>query len=306
MIVSLSIAIIVLLGLVGYLWFLKRQIRQLTKAITKLPKDAKYGSRFYLDFREANLINLTTALNQLVDTFEVDRQRQRRAEKQLQLSITGLSHDLRTPLTAINGYVQLLQQTDDPAKRAQYLATIQKAVGKLVTMADEFYDLTRLDGAQKQADLKTIILNEQVETEFLGYFDQFEARHLQVTFSPVTRGVLVVADEQLLARVLQNVIQNGLRYAQSQVKVDYTQTETQEVLRVSNDVAQNSQLAVQRVFDQFYRAGSSRTNPESSGLGLYLAKQLVMAMSGTLTATLAHDWFTLTLALPKGHLADVK
>jgi len=298
MLIAIGIACLVIIGLVSYLWLLKRQLRRLTQAIPTLPKQAQYGSRLYLDFREANLIQLISALNQLVDDFETENQHHRRAEKQLQLSITGLSHDLRTPLTAINGYVQLLQQTTDPEKRAQYLATIQQAVSKLMTMADEFYDVTRLDAQQKQVKLTKVKLSEQVETEFLGFFDQFEARQLNVDFEPVEAPIIVQADTQLLTRVLQNVIQNGLRYAQHQVKVSYTRSTHHGRLAVSNDVDPDSELAVQRVFDQFYRADPSRTNPDASGLGLYLSKQLVTAMGGTLTATLSAGWFTLSLELP--------
>ncbi|AKP65771.1 sensor histidine kinase [Levilactobacillus koreensis] len=297
--VVVIVILMVSLGLGGYLFFLKRQIRQLTLKVRSLPKSAGYGGRLFVDFREDNLIDLVTALNAMVDDFERENSRNRRAEKQLQLSITGLSHDLRTPLTAINGYVQLLQQVDDPDKRAQYLTSIQQAVSRLMTMTDGFYDLTRLDAQQKRATLKPVALSDRVETEFLGFFEQFEAKQIQVAFDPSTAPVMVQADDQLLTRVLQNIIQNALRYAQNTVTISYQPADDWGVVCVSNDVAPDSHLAIQRVFDQFYTASASRTNPESTGLGLYLSRQLVLAMGGKLTAELVAGQFTIRLALAK-------
>lgn len=297
----LIVAGMIILGLVSYLWLLKRQIRRLTAAVPQLPDHARHGGRLFLTFRERNLINLITALNTMVTAFEQENSHSRRAERQLQLAITGLSHDLRTPLTAINGYVQLLQQTTDPVKRQRYLVMIQQGVSKLMTMTDEFYDLTRLEGQQKQLKIVPLALNEQVESEFLSFFDQFDQRHLQVTFPSESVLRRVQGDPELLTRVLQNIIQNALRYAAHQVEISYQVSGQQTCLRVKNDIKSTNQLAIQHVFDQFYTASSSRTNPESSGLGLYLSKQLVTVMGGELTADLTASWFTIQLALPTAH-----
>jgi len=142
-------------------------------------------------------------------------------------------------------------------------------------------------------------LSDRVETEFLGFFEQFEAKQIQVAFDPSTAPVMVQADDQLLTRVLQNIIQNALRYAQNTVTISYQPADDWGVVCVSNDVAPDSHLAIQRVFDQFYTASASRTNPESTGLGLYLSRQLVLAMGGKLTAELVAGQFTIRLALAK-------
>lgn len=290
---------LIVLGLIGYLVLLKRQIRQLTKAVVSLPTTAENGSRLFLDFREENLIQLITALNQMVNTFEQERHQVHKAERQLQLSITGLSHDLRTPLTAIKGYVQLLQQTQDPFKRARYLKMIQESITKLTNMTDSFYELTRLDAQQKQVVLKPIILNECVEEAFLEFFESLNRHKIQVHFEPLKCPITVQADVQLLTRVLQNVIQNILRYAKGQVQITYECQEDWGIVRIGNPMLVDHHLVIQQVFEQFYTASGSRTNTESSGLGLYLSRQLAEAMGAVMTAELKENQFVIQLKLKR-------
>jgi len=143
--VIFNVLLLLLCGLILYVFFLKRQIKLLAKQVNTMSADSKKGSRFFVDFREKNLIALVDELNQMVNTYESEKVQVKQAEENLQLSITGLSHDLRTPLTAIDGYVQLLKLTDDPLKKKQYLDVIELSVSKLLEMTNQFYDLTRID-----------------------------------------------------------------------------------------------------------------------------------------------------------------
>lgn len=189
------------------------------------------------------------------------------------LSIAGLSHDLRTPLTSINGYVQLLHETTDETKRAHYVKIIEQSVKRLMTMTDHFYDLARIETNQKEMALASLSLSIVVEEMFLSFYEQFTEQNIELQFPEDTQDRHIIADKFMLIRVLQNIAQNILRYAKSKV-------------------------AVEKVFTRFYTEVSSRTNTEANGLGLYLSKKLIEKMNGDMDAELKGNWFILTIRLP--------
>ena len=288
----------VIISLVIYLFLLKQQIRKLAQQVKKMPTISKNGSRLFVEFREKNLINLIDELNQMVNTYESEKVQIKHAEENLQLSITGLSHDLRTPLTAIDGYVQLLKLTDDPIKKNQYLDIIEVSISKLLEMTNQFYDLSRIDINQKGLNLVKLSLNEMIQDNFLSFFDSFEKAGLKIKFPENSKTIHVMADKILLNRVIQNVIQNILGYAQDQVEVTFDHQGDVGVLTVVNNIKKGSKMSIEKVFDRFYTESQPRTNTESSGLGLYISKRLIENMNGSMDAQLKGQKFSIVIKLP--------
>lgn len=281
-----------------YIFSLKKQLSKTAKQINEMPTISKNGSRFFVEFREKNLLKLVDVLNQMVNDYESEKVEIKRTETNLQLSITGLSHDLRTPLTAIDGYVQLLKVTDDSNKRQEYLNIIESSTSKLMDMTNQFYDLTRVDLKQKNLDLRELNLKDLVQNNFLEFFSNFERVGLKINFFDSEMNLTVIADKMLLNRVIQNVIQNTLRYARQMVDVKYMQNDNWRTVIIQNDIKESSRISVERVFDRFYTESLSRTNAESSGLGLYISKKMIEKMQGEMDAELIGKKFAIKIRLP--------
>jgi len=298
MIVFSAVLILLVCSLLLYVFFLRHQIKRLARQVKTMPIDSKKGSRFFVDFREESLISLVDELNKMVNTYESEKVQIKQAEENLQLSITGLSHDLRTPLTAIDGYVQLLQLTDDPIKKKQYLDIIELSISKLLEMTNQFYDLTRIDLNQKGFDLVKISLNSTIQDNFLNFFDSFEKSGLTIKFPENAETVHVLADKVLLNRVIQNIIQNILRYAQDRVEIKYDREANFGTVTFVNDIKPGSKMSIEKVFDRFYTESKTRTNTESSGLGLYISKRLIENMNGHMDAKIVKQQFSIEIKLP--------
>ncbi|KKB34110.1 sensor histidine kinase [Bacillus thermotolerans] len=292
------IVVFLALALLLYIYFLKRQLRKLKQEIKEMPARAGFGSRLSLDFREKALMDLVDELNQMIDAFEEKNRQAKQMEENVKLSITGLSHDLRTPLTSISGYVQLLRATTDETKRAHYLTIIEQSVQRLIEMTDHFYDLARIETNQKEMTLSSVPLSSLVEDIFLSFYDQFEEKSIELQFPEQANDWQVIADPFMLTRVIQNVAQNILRYSKSQAVISYKSEGGDLILSVKNDIKPDSKVAIEKVFMRFYTEVTSRTNAEASGLGLYLSKKLVEKMNGKMEAELEGNWFVLRIYLP--------
>lgn len=283
------------LTLLLYLFFLKRELRKLTYKAKEIPISAGYGSKLYVDFREKSLMQLVDELNQMIEAFEQKNRQAKQMEENVRLSIAGLSHDLRTPLTSIHGYIQLLHATADETKKVQYLTIIEHSVRRLMEMADRFYDLARIETNQKEIVLSSLSLSSLVEETFLSFYEQFEEKKIELQFPEQAVNTPIIADSVMLVRVIQNIVQNMLRYADSKAIVRYEPDDRYLLFSVSNDIKPGSKVAIEKVFERFYTEDASRTNTESSGLGLYLSKKLVEKMNGKMNARMKDNWFILEI-----------
>lgn len=290
--------IFLILALLFYIFFLKKELRKLKNNLAAMPDHSKFGSRLSVDFRQKETLALVEELNRMIDVYEDKNRQAKKMEDNVKLSIAGISHDLRTPLTSINGYVQLLQNTDDIEKRQQYLTVIERSVNRLIEMTNNFYDLARIETNQKEMELTSIALPALAEETFLSFYEQFEVNHIEVVFPEDTINDEIIADRLMTVRVVQNIIQNILRYADSTAIISYSVQDNHFKFSVKNDVKTDSKIAIEKVFSRFYTEDASRTNAEASGLGLYMSKKLVEKMNGKMNAELDGKWFTVNIYLP--------
>ena len=287
-----------ILALLFYIFFLKKELRKLKNNLAAMPDHSKFGSRLSVDFRQKETLALVEELNRMIDVYEDKNRQAKKMEDNVKLSIAGISHDLRTPLTSINGYVQLLQNTADIEKRQQYLTVIERSVNRLIEMTNNFYDLARIETNQKEMELTSIALPALAEETFLSFYEQFEVNHIEVVFPEDTINDEIIADRLMTVRVVQNIIQNILRYADSTAIISYSVQDNHFKFSVKNDVKTVSKIAIEKVFSRFYTEDASRTNAEASGLGLYMSKKLVEKMGGKMNAELDGKWFAVNIYLP--------
>lgn len=212
MVVILSL---LLIGLVLYLFFLKREIRLLTKSVHNIPTTSKYGSRLFNTFYEPDLVNLVDELNTMIDTYEAEREQLNVTEQTIQHAITSVSHDLRTPLTAIKGYLQLLQNEQE--LNPTHLIQIETSVERLIVLTNEFYELAKFTIDSEQMNWQKIEVIQTIETIFLSYYENFEKQGIQVDFPTDCPTYWLITDEQKFQRIIENLIQNILRYGQSRL-----------------------------------------------------------------------------------------
>ncbi|MDR1537430.1 MAG: HAMP domain-containing histidine kinase [Clostridiales bacterium] len=217
-------------------------------------------------------------------------------ERNIRLSIFGISHDLRTPLTSLTGYLQLLSKEQDSGKRREYLEVISRSAEVLRDLTENFYELSRLELGETTFTPQSLNLERVVCEGFLNFFENFSQKGIEVEIRETGTAMIALADPVALNRILSNLAQNQLRCACGTVTVAFASEHGSASVTISNESSAPLPPDPERLFERFYTADSSRSN-RGSGLGLYVSRKLAEGMAGSLAARFDEGWIALILQL---------
>ncbi|MDE5747207.1 MAG: HAMP domain-containing histidine kinase [Acetatifactor sp.] len=241
--------------------------------------------------REAE--RLLEQINRYIQYHQRERIDWQRQERQLQEQIENISHDLRTPLTAILGYLELVDGSGLSEADKEALAVVERRSRYLQRLICDFYDLSRLERKNVQLQHRPVEITRLVRETMLSYSPEFEERRLAVELSLPETAVTVLGDREALERILHNLVQNALRYARSRFwicvrKASSTEGESRVFLEFCNDTDSLTQADIPFLFERFYTADHARPSG-STGLGLTVSKLLAQAMGGAAWAELTEQ-----------------
>ena len=238
---------------------------------------------------------LLTAVNALLDLRERAEGDYRRQEQAIRQQIANVSHDLRTPLTSILGYLQLLEGEGLTAEeRREYLSIVQGRARALQSMIVSFYDLSRLEGGEYPLSRERVDLYHVLSQLVAEFYNDFEGSGFDMTVELQESLPSVTADPAGVLRVFTNLIRNALEHGRSRMSILLYQEGDEVVSVFANDAPGLTPEDVEHVFDRFFTADKMRTG-QSTGLGLAIVKALVERMGHTVFAGLEGDLFQVTV-----------
>lgn len=266
----IGILILAVLILVLHLYQYKRQIKEFTVAIEKR-KDMEHRQPVTVDYFNEDILNLANALNEYTDVQKKMTQQYARERQQLNHVIAGISHDFRTPLTAANGYMQLLGKSGKLSdKDREYLDIAMKKITYLKLLSDDFFELSTLEAKGEELEITRINLGNFLSECILQQYSWLKQQGLKTDFSLPKKDVFLETNEHYLKRIIENLFSNVRKYVKSYVRIQVVCAEGQTVMIMENDLKDEADFDASQVFEPFYR-GAAR-NSEGSGLGLYVVK----------------------------------
>lgn len=270
-------------GLYLWNWTLRRS---LNSAVEQMKTLEEQGSRSKLRLEVPNTAAeaLLDQINRLLELRQADQSRWQGRERELRRQIANISHDLRTPLTSILGYLQLLEGEElPPERRAEYLAIVAGRAKTLQTLITSFYDLSRLEGGEYPLERQKVDLRPVLSQLLAAFYGDFTQAGFEVEVELPDILPPVQADPGGVLRIFTNLLRNALDHGAGPLEICLRQ-EGERVAAVFANAAPGLEPEdVPQVFDRFFTADKMRTG-RNTGLGLAIVKTLAQQMGGDVTA----------------------
>ena len=239
-------------------------------------------------------------LNGLAGVAGVAADKQLKSERMKTELITNVSHDIKTPLTSIINYVDLMERPHSEEQQEAYMEVLSRQSQRLKKLVDDLMEMSKASTGNMQTDITVVNASEAIN-QCLGEFaDKLEQADLVPVFRAADHDVTMLADGRLVWRVMSNLLGNVVKYALpgTRVYVDLTELQEDVLISVKNVSREELNISSEELMERFVRGDASR-NTEGSGLGLNIAKSLMELQHGEMELLVDGDLFKVTLIFPK-------
>lgn len=230
-------------------------------------------------------------LNKQLRILRKQRQQYLSGDRELKEAVTNISHDLRTPLTAICGYLELLEREEKSAAVERYISIISNRVEALKQLTEELFRYSIILVSEKDTVKEKIILNEMLEESIAGFYVALKERSIEPNVQLPQNKVVRYLNSSTLSRVLSNLLNNAIKYSDGDL--DITLTEAGKIIFTNTALGLN-EVQVGKLFDRFYTVEAAR---ESTGLGLAITRTLIEQMNGTISARYENNKLSICILL---------
>ena len=265
------------------------------KRMSKGDLDTKVDDRMLIGgFRE-----FAERLNDLAGVAVIAAQKQLKSERMKTELITNVSHDIKTPLTSIINYVDLLQKPHTEAQQAQYLEVLDRQSQRLKKLIDDLMEMSKASTGNIAVDIETVDAAEAVNQALGEFADKLEKAQLTPVFRQPDDPVYMLADGKLVWRVMSNLLGNAVKYALpgTRIYLDLMELDGKVILSLKNISREELNVHADELMERFVRGDASR-NTEGSGLGLNITQSLMELQKGQLQILVDGDLFKVTLIFP--------
>ena len=288
LICSLALAALCLLA---YLLVLRHSLREAAEELDeKLRTDT--NTLISISSGDQAMQSLVTHINRQLQALRRERLRLHSGNAELTAAVTNVSHDLRTPLTALCGYLDLLEQEPQTEVAARYLAVIRERTDAMRALTEELFRYSVLTATADELHTEPVCLNDVLEQSLAGFYGALSARGITPSVQLPEEKVIRPLDAAALRRVFDNILSNAAKYSDGDLAVVLA---PDGKVTFSNRASALSRVEAARLFDRFYTVDSARG---STGLGLSIAKLLTEKLHGTISADYENETLRICIAFP--------
>ena len=290
--VLIAVIIVLVAIIIGY----KREFRRINKEITNNLNE-------YVNIKTKSVDKdveiLVQNINLIFDSKQKVVAEKKKNEEELRASITNMSHDLRTPLTSIMGYLQMIRsEKASETDKKEYMDIVEKRTRSLQQLISSFYDLSRIEGNEYNFNYKKVNLSNVLCENIALFYNDFINNNIEPVIE-IEEGIKeIISDEGAITRIFSNLIGNMIKHGENFVKITLKQENDVIITEFINKATGLTQENVDKLFDRFYTVDNSRSD-RNTGLGLYITKILVEKLGHNIKANLKEDNLVISITWKK-------
>lgn len=287
--IILALCIVIFL-LLGKIYFLHKSALEIGEGLEeRLASDT--NTLIDISSQDPYLRQLAANINVQLRQLRSHRHRYQLGDRELKEAVTGISHDLRTPLTAIRGYLDLLKKEEATPNAQRYLSAIENRVEAMTELTEELFRYS-LALSQEELPLENVCLNAALEESIAAYYAALTSRGIAPQIHLSGKRLEACLNREALSRIFSNLLSNALKYSDGRLDIVLSD---QGEIAFSNPAPGLTSVQVGRLFDRFFTVEAARS---SGGLGLSIARSLTERMGGTIRAELDGETLTISLQFP--------
>ena len=264
-------------GLLLYLLSLRASLKEVARELNdKLNTDT--NTLISISSGDGAMRTLTSEINCQLHLLRKERLKLQHGDMELKNAVTNISHDLRTPLTAICGYLDLLMQEPQSEKSERYLAVIRERTDAMRGLTEELFRYSVIAGSTEELHFEPVCLNDILEQSLAGFYGVLSERGIVPDIEIPEHPILRTLDKEALRRIFDNILSNAAKYSDGDLAVTLSPDGT---AIFENSAKELDTVQVAHLFDRFFTVSSARGG---TGLGLSIAKLLTEKMGGSIAA----------------------
>ena len=268
---------LIIIILVTKIYMLKKSLKEIERLLDKILKDDT-NNLITTSSSDKDIKNLIIFLNKELKELRKQKLQYEAGNQELKKNITNISHDLRTPLTAINGYVDLLEKEELVESQKEYLSVVKKKVNELTELTSQLFDFSKTMDSNIQINKENCCINEILEETLSSYYAVLKEQNIAPNILICKEKVYKTINKISLIRIFENILSNVLKYSDGDLNVELKEN---GLIIFSNKANKLDETTVQKIFDRYFTVENAN---KSTGIGLSIAKQLVELNGGTIIA----------------------
>ncbi|MBO6299474.1 MAG: HAMP domain-containing histidine kinase [Lachnospiraceae bacterium] len=285
-----GMCIIIILLLCVKIVLMKKAIREVTDEFSdRVESDT--NTLIDVSTGDKDIVRLAETLNSRLRVLRAEHLQYHQGNAELKAAITNISHDLRTPLTAICGYIDMLQNTGDKEKQVHYLAIMKERAGMMKQLTEELFKYSVVLSEEEELEVENVFINQLLAESISGFYPALSERGITPDIRLTEHRIERRVNKAALTRVFSNLLNNAVKYSDGDLSI--TLGDTGEIL-FKNHAKGLSTVEVEQLFHRFYTVEAGH---HSTGIGLSIAKTLIERMHGSITAAYENEKLTIRIML---------
>lgn len=272
-IIVLCLSIFLILKII----IMKNEINNIGESFEYIIK-ADTNNLITISTNDKELKKLTNLLDNSLKELRKLELEYKNGNRELKQSITNISHDLRTPLTAIRGYLDLMDNANLTKQQIKYLQIIDDKVKDLTELTEQLFDFSKTLDIDNEIKCENVCINDVLEDTLASFYSLFKTHDITPKIDICEETIIKPLNKNMLKRIFENIISNALKYSEKDFNVKMTSDGT---IEFSNETAKLDKVSLEKLFCRYYTVSNAK---KSNGIGLSIAKQLVDLSGGVIEA----------------------